>query len=94
MKRALKKYKAIDERGQWMKKSEQHLEFMIAMKAAMETQLKIQQNKGKKTPTKEKQARCDSGAYAWKGIASNPGEPTNKRVNGKDYIYCPPHNVM
>jgi hypothetical protein len=87
MKRALEKFKSIDECRQQMKKLQ--LEF-IATKAAMDKQMKgLQQNKGKKADSRKEH---DGGSFAWKGIAPRVGEPTDKTVNGKDYIYCTHHS--
>ncbi|CAB9531577.1 unknown protein [Seminavis robusta] len=42
----------------------------------------------KKTP---KQAKDDK--YAWKQVAPKAGEPKEKTVGGKEYIFCPHHHT-
>ena len=94
MKLALEKFKTIGK--DWCKKSERELEF-IAMQGQI-TQLKLAQNPrstkqphsggGGADPAKKNRHQ---GKFAWKGIAPKPGEPQEKTVNGKVYIYCPNH---
>jgi hypothetical protein len=88
---ALEKYKVIQEGGNWCKKSERDLEFI-----AMQTELKqLKQNSkepsGPSKPRGGGQTNRNKGKFAWKGVAPKAGEPHEKTVNGKIYIYCPHH---
>jgi hypothetical protein len=90
---ALEKFKTIHAEKQWCKKTERELEFI-----AMQSQLnQLKQNAKTPKPTKGKtpdgagKANRLKGKYAWKGIAPKPGEPHEKTMNGKVYIYCPHH---
>jgi hypothetical protein len=87
---ALEKFKVLTDKGAWMVKSEQELEF-IALKA-----WKIEQT-GKKPPA-NRPAKVESDGtkkkadkFAWKLVSPKAGEPDAKTVNGKKYIYCPHH---
>ena len=98
MAQALDKYKVLVEKGEWLKKSEQELEF-IAMKAEWEVTKK--NKRLQQTPRQNRQARSEregqeggprnTGKFAWKAQAPKDGEPHAKTVNGKNYIYCPHH---
>jgi hypothetical protein len=91
MQLALEKFKVLTDKGEWMVKSEQELDF-IALKA-----WKLEQS-GKK-PQASRPARVESDGtkkkagdkFAWKLVAPKAGEPDFKTVNGKKYIYCPHH---
>ena len=90
---SLEKYKVMQRKGVWMKKTDNELEF-IAMKAQLQ-QLKNPVKKtsivkkvgdgGKKLKGKDK--------YAWKNVPPKDGEPITKTMNGKKYIYCPHHHT-
>jgi hypothetical protein len=90
---ALEKFKTIQGDKQWCQKSARDLEFI-----AMQSQLnQLKQNakptkppKGK-TPDGQDKSNRLKGKFAWKGIAPKHGEPQEKTVNGKHYIYCPHH---
>jgi hypothetical protein len=89
---AIERYKNIGE--DWGQKSESQLEFI-----AMQTELKQLRQNAKKTTDKKQVPRSggntndnkNKGKWAWKGIAPKEGEPHDKKVDGKTYIYCPHH---
>jgi hypothetical protein len=105
MQQALEKYKTMVSKQQWLKKTDEELEF-IAMQS--EVKLLRQNPKPKAVPATSKTARDkakaaaaaaataaggnrNSGKFAWKGVAPKTGEAHEKTVNGKAYIYCPHH---
>ncbi|CAB9508480.1 unknown protein [Seminavis robusta] len=93
---ALEKYKIMQDRKVWLKKSEEQMEIMT-LKAEV-TKLRGRTNakpppakaagEGKKTVQGK-----DDDKYAWKLVAPKEGEPQQKTVNGKKYIYCPYHQT-
>jgi hypothetical protein len=93
MQMALEKFKTLSSKGTWLKKTTDELDFI-----AMQSQIKeLKQNppkgkdaKGKGKDGKDKTNR-NTGKYAWKGVAPKAGEPHEKAVEGKSYIYCPHH---
>lgn len=92
---ALDRHKILLEKGEWLKKLPQELEF-IAMKSELEeTKKRLQQTKKPDTVNKEKakqkKAARDAGRFAWKAVAPKPGEPTEKIVDGTECIHCPHH---
>ncbi len=96
---AHEKYKIIDGQHKWLKKSDAQLEF-IAMKAEFAaTKKKLQQNDhqtgtgggGGGQPPKRNGPRPNEGKWAWKGLAPKTGEPHEKKVDDKWYLYCPHH---
>ena len=69
------------------------LEF-IAMKAAFKLKMKGLQHSAsdpnkKANNNANRKGRKNEGKFAWKSTAPQPGEPTEKMVDGKIYIYCP-----
>jgi hypothetical protein len=94
MKVALEKFKTIGE--EWGQQTDRDLEFI-----AMQTKIKQLEQNAKKTPKvrdsdkKEKASPSgtnkNKGRWAWKGIAPKDGEPHEKKVDGKLYIFCPHH---
>jgi hypothetical protein len=96
----LENYKVIGK--DWLKKTDEELEF-IAMRAEIKH---LKQNPttrspkaatapkaggGKPTTATGRGADRNTGKFAWKGVAPKAGEPHEKKVDGKDYIYCPHH---
>jgi hypothetical protein len=97
MKMALEKFKTLQARNQWKQKSTQELEF-IAMRNELLKIKKLEQDSQKKsTPKKEasgppRQAgRKNEGKWAWKAVPPGPTDPKEKKMNGKEYVYCPHH---
>jgi hypothetical protein len=96
MKMALEKFKTLQGRNQWKQKSSQELEF-IALKNELLKVKKLEQDTPRKaTPKKEggpprQPGRKNEGKWAWKAVAPGPNESKEKRMNGKDYVYCPHH---
>jgi hypothetical protein len=99
MQMALEKYKNMVAKKQWLQKTGAELEFI-----AMQSELKqLRQNppakkkatpgqgSGKDTKTEAGGKNRNTGKFAWKGLAPKAGEPHEKTVNGKPYIYCPHH---
>ncbi|CAB9531199.1 hypothetical protein SEMRO_3320_G346710.1 [Seminavis robusta] len=105
---ALEKYKAMINKDSWMKKSDEQL-VIIALRSKMEDDkleiiaLKSKVNMIHKPDSKQ---ASDKGAakkddrqsryadkYAWKMVEPKQGEPHEKTVNGKTYIYCPYHDT-
>jgi hypothetical protein len=95
MQMALEKFKTLESKGTWLKKTTDELDFI-----AMQSQIKeLKQNppKGKKDPVpgkgKDGKANRNTGKYAWKGVSPKAGEPHEKTVDGKVYIHCPHHGT-
>jgi hypothetical protein len=91
MQMALEKFKTLESKGTWLKKTTDELDFI-----AMQSQIKeLKQNpvKAKKEGkvVKEGKANRNTGEYAWKGVAPKAGESHEKTVKNKVYIYCPHH---
>jgi flagellar hook-associated protein FlgK len=90
MKVAVEKFKTISDKGEWLKKSEEQLQF-IAMKAQLQSQLeKLGSNKkpqlkqnAEKPP--KKNVRPNTGKWAWKSVPPKAGEANKKTVDGKKY---------
>ncbi|CAB9526634.1 unknown protein [Seminavis robusta] len=91
---ALEKYKILVSKKAWMKKTEEEMEIMV-LKAEISQLRKTpsatgsSQQKKAATPRQGK----DDDKYAWKQVAPKAGEPQEKKVNGKEYIYCPHHQT-
>jgi len=92
MQLALEKFKVLTDKGEWMVKSEQELEF-IALKAwkLEQTGKKPQANRPARVESDPAKKKADK--FAWKLVAPKAGEPDFKTVNGKKYIYCPHHQI-
>jgi len=96
MQMALQKYKTISNKGQWMQKSDEELEF-IAMQSELKqlrqnpTKVKAKPQGGGTKKSDSSKANRNTGKFAWKGLAPKAGEPHEKTVDGKAYIYCPHH---
>jgi hypothetical protein len=98
MQMALEKYKNMVAKKQWLKKTDEELEFI-----AMQTELKqLKQNPPSKQKTRTPTGKTDdkkdgkktnrnTGSFAWKGVVPKAGEAHEKTMNGKAYIYCPHH---
>lgn len=97
----LEKYKIIGR--DWLKKSDEELEFIAmraelkhlkqnpARKAARTTNTRTTGSSGKSAPATGSGSNRNTGKFAWKGVAPKAGESHEKKVDGKDYIYCPHH---
>jgi len=94
MKMAHERFKSRNEKNMWMQKSEQELEF-LALKAELDaTKKKLMQKKATGTRAKAQFKRkpwANEGEFAWKAIGLKAGEPHEKQVKGKTYVYCPHH---
>ncbi|CAB9501074.1 unknown protein [Seminavis robusta] len=97
MKMALEKYKILVDKKMWLKKTEQEIE-ILALKAEVVQLMK----KGSSKPTPAAsggQQKKSTGAskgddkFAWKQVPPADGDPHDKKVNGKEYIYCPHHDT-
>jgi hypothetical protein len=96
MRMALEKFKILESKGIWLMKTADELDFI-----AMQSQIKaLKQNPaknakdgkdGKGKGGKDGKNDRNTGQYAWKGVAPKVGEPHEKTVKGKAYIYCPHH---
>jgi hypothetical protein len=65
-------------------------ETIVALQGQLKQNAAPANNKAKKTPGKA--AVCNSdNKFAWKLVAPKTGEPQEKTVEGKAYIYCPHH---
>ncbi|CAB9528229.1 unknown protein [Seminavis robusta] len=91
---ALEKYKIMVDRKIWLRKSEEQMEIMT-LKAEV-TKLRGKPNSkptsSKKPPSKGKKGK-DDDKFAWKLVSPKEGDPQQKTVNGKKYIYCPYHQT-
>jgi hypothetical protein len=93
MEMALEKYKTLNEKGLWKKKTKEQLEF-IALKSELETarkQLVQKPLRETKKAVQSKQGPRNDGEWAWKSVAPKEGESHAKAYKGKDYVYCPHH---
>ncbi|CAB9523406.1 unknown protein [Seminavis robusta] len=90
----LEKYKILVSKKAWMKKTEEEMEIMV-LKAEISQLRKKPSASGSAQPKKATTPRQgkDDDKYAWKQVAPKDGEPHDKTVNGKEYIYCPHHET-
>ena len=96
--RALEKYKNLESKGDWLKKTDDELEFIALQSQIKELKQNPTTTKGKTPGTgkgkgKEGKDTRNTGIYAWKGVAPKAGESHEKTVGGKKYIYCPHHGA-
>ena len=90
---ALEKFKTLTDKGEWMVKTEQELEF-IALKAWQLEQINKKSNVTKSAKVERDGTKKKTKAkFAWKMISPKAGEPESKTVNGKKYIFCPHHHT-
>eukprot|EP00797_Seminavis_robusta_P029539 Sro59_g034100.1 n/a (263) ;mRNA; r:44125-44913 len=94
---ALEKYKILKDRKQWLKKTDQEME-IITLKAEV-TRLKtspatksVASARTTGAATKDDKSKA-ADKHAWKLVGPTEGEPQQKTVNGKKYIYCPYHHT-
>ncbi|CAB9530209.1 unknown protein [Seminavis robusta] len=92
---ALEKYKIMVDRKIWLRKSEEQMEIMT-LKAEV-TKLRGKPaakpaSTTNKTASDGKKGK-DDDKFAWKLVSPKEGEPQQKTVNGKKYIYCPYHQT-
>ena len=99
MNMALEKYKTLLDKGVWMKKSKEELQF-IALQAKLEETTKklVQKRKPDATGGRrnsnantQRDGTKHDGVWAWKGIAPKQGEAHHKKFRGKEYVCCPHH---
>jgi hypothetical protein len=104
MQLSLEKYKTMVSKQQWLKKTDEELEFI-----ALQSELKqLKQNPPRqkaiaavRDPNKPPRdtpaaaagaaANRNTGKFAWKAVTPKAGEAHEKTVNGKTYIHCPHH---
>lgn len=87
---AYEKYKVLEGKGQWMKKTDQELKF-IAMEAQLQANAKTKTpaDNGKKTG--KPGGRPNDAKWAWKSIIKPGDENKEKTFEGKVYVHCPFH---
>ena len=95
---AREKYKTINKRNEWKKKSKKELEFIAMFTELKHAKQQLVQNKSRKDKQggdnegRPKHAgREQTGIFAWKNVAPAPGEPRKKDFKGKACICCPHH---
>ncbi|CAB9521469.1 unknown protein [Seminavis robusta] len=93
---AAEKYKSLVRKDKWMHKSEEQLE-IIALRSeisdlkAMPSVQAASANKNSEKKDQKKVSYADK--FAWKLVEPKSGEPKEKTVNNKTYIYCPYHDT-
>jgi hypothetical protein len=92
MQMALEKFKTLSDKGEWMKKTEEELEF-IALRAQLEQMKKPAQTRPPRADRPDPKKKKGGDKFAWKLVPPKAGEPESKTVNGKKYIYCPHHHT-
>ncbi|CAB9527195.1 expressed unknown protein [Seminavis robusta] len=96
MKMAIEKYKILVDKKVWLRKTEEQLEIMtLKAEIGQLKQFPKQQKAKSSTDTEKKSAKQskDADKYAWKQVAPKTGEPKEKTVGGKEYIFCPHHHT-
>ncbi|CAB9519769.1 unknown protein [Seminavis robusta] len=99
MKMALEKYKILIDKDLWLKKTDDEHEInalrseLTSLKAFPAAK-KPSISEGGDTAAKkaQRQAKC-ADKFAWKLVEPKQGEPKEKTVNNKEYMYCPYHDT-
>jgi hypothetical protein len=96
---AEEKYHTIVQKGEWKVPTKQSEE-IIALTARLDQaeaslkKRKLDQVASNSTPRKRSATDGDNDKFAWKNVAPGDGEPHEKTVGKKIYVYCPHHGDL
>ena len=90
---AIKRYMTNKATSGWCKPSETQKTVMDLQAVWNKQNVGTQGNSNKKNNKKKKKEQSNAGEWAWKNVPPKPSEPKTRKYKGKQYHWCPHHEM-